>query len=139
MKGANSILNYNELLCSDANAWSPSMSPKWFWTVKIIMVEYISIVLYKYNIWTGPNLKKNWPEKSNWTWQKWFRPVQNNLDCPKSFWTYRRTMLLKNWYLLCFQKSRTYIIWDANWSFWIRERKLKWVLDTLNTFCFYSS
>ena len=54
--------------------------------------------------WSGPNhfglveIIKISPEKSNlnltkmiWTWPKQFVPVQNNLDDPKSFWTYRRT------------------------------------------------
>ena len=53
-------------------------------------------------------------------------------------WLCSDAKLLSNTYSV-FKKSRTYIIWDANWSFWKRERRQKWVLDTLTTFCFQSS
>ena len=56
------------------------------------------------SFWTGPirfgqvQIIKISPEKSNlyltkmiWTRPKQFVLVQNNLDGPKSFWTYRRT------------------------------------------------
>ena len=65
----------------------------------------VPIVLERSHLfWWGPNhfgqvqiIKIN-TEKSNlnmtkmiWTRPKRFGPDQNNLDCPKLFWTYRRT------------------------------------------------
>ena len=101
----------------------PSMGPKWFWTIQIILVEY---QLY----WTGPirfgqaqiilDMSKLWkkivqksliwpwpkwyePTKTIWTKPKQFVPVQNNLDGPKSFWTYRKT------------RHNSALIKDPNW------------------------
>ena len=66
---------------------------------------WVPIVLDGPNLfWSGPNhfgqiqIIKISPEKSNvnltkmiWIWPKWFGTEQNNLDGPKSFWTYKRT------------------------------------------------
>ena len=58
----------------------PSICPKRFWTVQIILLEYQII--------------KNSPEKSNlkptkmiWTHPKWFGHDQNNLYQSKTIWT----------------------------------------------------
>ena len=65
----------------------------------------VPIILAGSNLfWSVPNhfgqvqTIKISPEKSNlnltkmiWTQPKWFVPVQNNLDDPKSVWSYRRT------------------------------------------------
>ena len=75
----------------------PSMGPKCFWTVQIILVEYQSF-------WMCPirfgqvQIIKNSPGNINlnliktiWTRPKQSVSVQNILDGPKSFWTDRRT------------------------------------------------
>ena len=67
----------------------PSMGPKLFWTVKIILVEYQSF-------WTGPihfnqvqivmdrsKLKKLVQKNLIWTWPKWFGHDQKKLDSTK--------------------------------------------------------
>ena len=64
----------------------PSTSPKWFWNIRIILIEYQSF-------WTGPiyfgrvqiildrsKLKKSVQNSLISTWQKWFAPNQNNLN-----------------------------------------------------------
>ena len=63
----------------------PSMGPKWFWTVQIILVEYQSF-------WVGPihfgqtqivldrfKLQKLGQKNQIWTWPEFFGPNQNNL------------------------------------------------------------
>ena len=82
----------------------PSMGPKWFWTVQIVLDGYKLF-------WLGPNcfgrvqiiLVRFKLDFSRlifiiWTCPKWFECGQNelvinqnNLDGPKLFWTHRRT------------------------------------------------
>jgi hypothetical protein len=68
----------------------------------------VSIVLYKSNCWTGPNQKKIVQKSLT-------EPDKNDLDPSKIIWTVQNhfgptegqgiSQLLKNWYLLCFQKE----------------------------------
>ena len=63
----------------------PSIGPKWFWTIQIILVEHQSF-------WTGPicfglvQIIKFCPEKSNLTLPKFFGPDQKNWYSTKKIW-----------------------------------------------------
>ena len=74
-------------------ALMPSMGPKWFWTVQIILVEYQSfwagsIHFGWIQIILGRSKSKKLVQKSLiWTWPKWFGPNQNDLGTIKTIWT----------------------------------------------------
>ena len=96
------------------------------------------------------------PTKTIWTRPKQFVPVQNNLDGPKSYWTYRRT---RHWYLivwgwsykksfemskkelftsLCFEKYEIWMVESARIiGFQLFCRFLKSTTTKLNTICFW--
>ena len=71
----------------------PSMGPKWFWTVQIILVEYklfgtnpicygrVQIILNR------SKLLKLVQKNIIWTQPKWFGPDQNDLVPTKKNWT----------------------------------------------------
>ena len=108
----------------------PSMGPKWFWTVQIILVEFQlfwmcpicfgwdQIILARFKkslIWTwpkwfGPDQNKLDLTETNWTPPKLLVLDQNDLDGPKSFWTHRRT--------------RHYSVWDLKTVIFV------WILNS---------
>ena len=108
MKRGNSILYYNE--CSDAYAYtrhSPSMRPKLFWTVQIIMVEYQSFCTNPIhfgqiqNILDRPKLKKI-VQKSL------IEPDKNDLDPTKTICTRPKQFGLSK-IILDLQKDKTQV------------------------------
>ena len=75
----------------------PSLGPKSFWTVQIVLDGYKLF-------WSGPNhfgqvqIRLLWTNFYNldlskmiWTRPKWIGPVQNNWYSTKMIWTHRRT------------------------------------------------
>ena len=105
----------------------PSIGPKWFWTVQIVLHGYklfwsgpncfgcVQIILVGFKldfygqifiIWTFPN----WfgPDQNELDPTKWLVLDQNDLDSPKSFWTHRT-------------RHKLYVLYDEDlneWSKW---------------------
>ena len=129
----------------------PSMDPKWFWTVQIILVEstkhfgWVQFVLVGYkSFWTGPNYK-NYPRKFNldltkmiWTRPNQIGPVQNYWYLTKMIWTVQNNfgpiegkgIIIIVWIL--------FITWNSLWPFSRRLLILplvltnKWVVNAWN-------
>ena len=109
MKGGNSILYYNELLCSDANAYnlhSPSMRPKLFWTVQIIMVEYQSLCTNPIHFGQVQNILDR-PKLKKIVQKSLIEPDKNDLDPTKTICIRPKQFGLSK-IILDLQKDKTY-------------------------------
>ena len=62
--------------------------------------KVLCLVLLFWNVQNDLDLPK-----TNWTYPKQFIPVQNYLDGPKSFWIYKRTRHYCLIYILCYLAS----------------------------------